>query len=110
MVGVAVWASDAGLRDALAAALNCFTPVRLLPDLGSARWEAPSVLVAPAGDCPPEACKRLASDRWRVVILVPVPRALERVAYLGAGATGYVPMTVGLDALREAVSQAAMVA
>lgn len=110
MTNVSVWASDSALREALRVALTGFTSVRVLPDLGSCRLDEPAVLVAPSSDCPPEACRRLTSERWRVVILAALPRETDRLAYLGAGATGYIPMTVGLDALCTAISQASLVA
>lgn len=110
MMDVMVWARDRTLRQALEEAITWFAPVRPVEEFPPRSRTGASIVVVPAGDCPLDVCRELSGSHWRVVVLAAIPREPERTAYLQAGATGYVPMTVGLDALCEAITQAAVAA
>ncbi len=68
--------------------------------------EGPGVVVATAGICSAEACRRLSERRLQVIILAALPRVTERDAYKAAGAADYLAMATNLGPLQDAIAQA----
>ena len=54
----------------------------------------PTVLVAPASDLPVRSCRQAAINGLRVIVLAPVPRERDQLAYEDAGAYAYIPMSI----------------
>ncbi len=64
----------------------------------------PTVLVAPAPDLPVRSCRQATINGLRVIVLAPVPREREQLAYEDAGAYAYIPMSVDIRELAKRIS------
>ncbi|MCC6960295.1 MAG: hypothetical protein IT301_10645 [Dehalococcoidia bacterium] len=70
----------------------------LLPDVvvenGSLEQGASAVVVTTPAACSPAECRRLAAQGTRIIVISPIPMAVERELYEGAGAYAYLPMQI----------------
>jgi DNA-binding NarL/FixJ family response regulator len=103
-----VVSSDSALRRALVARLGR-SPDLSLPTTGwSLDVQLPGrIVVVPASECSPGACRDLVARGHSVIVLAAVLRDNDRERYLAAGAAAYVPMTVDSEQLLEALRMAA---
>lgn len=65
-----------------------------------------ALVVTPTPECTTWRCEQLSSGGSRVILLAPVPRDSERIAYFGAGAHAYLPMELRSNELLATVRQA----
>ena len=70
----------------------------LLPDVvvenGSLEQGAGAVVVTTPAACSPAECRRLAAQGTRIIVISPIPMAVERELYESAGAYAYLPMQI----------------
>lgn len=103
MVTVYVLATDTALVRALLQRLGDYEGITALRFDADAPPREGDIVVALANACPLERCMALVASGFRVVVLVAVARPAEGRAYLRAGATHYLPMTLDFSSLIDAL-------
>jgi len=106
MEGVFTAVADPLLQDALLGLIR-----RIAGDVpvGIRQWDELQpghVVVTSSNDCSLAQCAGLSGRGVQVIVLAPVPTALQRDAYQRAGSTAYLPMEVNHEPLRAAISLA----
>jgi hypothetical protein len=67
-----------------------------------------ALVLTPTTECTTIRCEQLSMGGSRVILLAPVPRDYERLAYIGAGAHAYLPMELRSPALVTTVQEASL--
>lgn len=67
--------------------------------------DAPGLLVTSTTQCSPAECAGIAEVGHQVIVLAAVPSAFQKQVYENAGASAYLPMSLDLEPLTEAISQ-----
>lgn len=90
------------LRGRLAAATG--REVEIIPDLPTG-LKAPGVLVTSTTQCSPAECAGISETGHQVIVLAAVPSAFQKQLYESAGAVAYLPMSLDLAPLIEAIGE-----
>lgn len=65
-----------------------------------------ALVLTPTPECTTWHCEKLSTGGSRVILLAPIPRESERIAYFGAGAHAYLPMELRSNELLATVREA----
>jgi hypothetical protein len=68
--------------------------------------ERASLVLSPTPECTTGICEQIVRGGAKVIVLAPIPRDIERLAYIGAGAHAYLPMELRSNTLLATVSEA----
>ncbi len=106
MLSLHVVTSDGALQKALRARLSGALGVDLSHD-GQRRQPArDDIVVSTTTECPADRAAELAAAGVHVIILSAIPREEERVRYRQAGADAYLPMSMDVTELVDAIRHA----
>ncbi len=65
-----------------------------------------SLVLSPTPECTTGICEQIVRAGAKVIVLAPIPRDNERLAYIGAGAHAYLPMELRSNTLLTTVHEA----
>lgn len=103
---VHVITADGALRRALVSRLQNAPdlPVTVLSERPDNGHYAPGeILLIPVTELPIPRCEELARQGLRLIVLAPMPRESDAAHYRDAGAVAYIPMSVDLSLLFNAL-------
>lgn len=93
------------LSERLAAAIG--RPVSVVDSLPRSGY-IPHILVTSTTQCSPVECHGVVEEGTQVIVLAAVPSSFQKGLYEKAGASAYLPMTLDLEPLLEAITSSSL--